>query len=97
MNKKTVFISGSSRGIGKAIALHFAKQQYHVFLNCKTSISELDAVASEISTIPGGSCTKLIGDVSDPVAVKKLFAKVYTLCNHLDVLINNAGISYTGL
>lgn len=97
MNKKNVFISGSSRGIGKAIALYFAKQHYHVFINCKTSISELDDVASEISKIPGGSCTKLIGDISDPAVAKQLFSKVYALCNHLDVLINNAGISYTGL
>lgn len=97
MNKKTVFISGSSRGIGKAIALHFAREQYHVFLNCKTSISALDDVALEISKIQGASCTKLIGDVGNPNSVKQLFSEVYTSCEHLDILINNAGISYTGL
>lgn len=97
INKKTVFISGSSRGIGKAIALHFAKEQYHVFLNCKSSVAELDAVASEISKIPGGSCTKLIGDICNPSTVKELFSNINSLCEHLDVLVNNAGISYTGL
>ena len=97
MNKKTVFISGSSRGIGKAIALHFARQQYHVFLNCNTSISELDCVALEISKFPGASCTKLVGDVGCASSVKQMFSKVYAVCKQLDVLINNAGISYTGL
>ena len=97
MNKKTVFVSGSSRGIGKAIALHFASQQYHVFLNCKSSIAELDTVATEIAKIPNASCTKLIGDISNPSSVKELFSNLYNECKHLDVLVNNAGISYTGL
>ena len=97
MNKKTVFVSGSSRGIGRAIALHFASQQYHVFLNCKSSIAELDTVATEIAKIPNASCTKLIGDISNPSSVKELFSNLYNECKHLDVLVNNAGISYTGL
>ena len=34
MDKKAVLVTGSSRGIGRAIALTFAKNGYHVFLNC---------------------------------------------------------------
>ena len=97
MNKKTVFISGSSRGIGKAIALQFAKEGYHIFLNCNTSTAKLQEVYAQISQIPGASASMLVGDIGNPTIVKQLFQDVYKQCNHLDVLINNAGISYVGL
>ena len=97
MHKKTIFITGSSRGIGKAIALRFATEGYHVFINCKTSIKELEAVASQIESIPNASVSMLIGDVGEASTVKQLAKELYTQCDHLDILINNAGIAYTGL
>ena len=42
--KKYVLVTGASRGIGRAIALAFAKEGYHVFLNCSRSASELEIV-----------------------------------------------------
>ena len=53
MNKKTVLVTGSSRGIGRAIAIAFAKKGYHVFLNCNHSIIEADLLRNEIESIPG--------------------------------------------
>lgn len=97
MNKKTVLVTGSSRGIGRAIALNFAKQGYHVFLNCNTSIVELDKVREEIESMPNGSCDMIIGNVGNPEAVTEMFKKIYKKCDSLDVLVNNAGIAYIGL
>lgn len=97
MKKNTVFVTGSSRGIGRAIALTFAMHHYHVFLNCRRSVSELESVAEEIRSMPGGSCDLLIGDVGNSESVKEMFAEMDSKCDALDVLINNAGIAHIGL
>ena len=97
MDKKTVLVTGSSRGIGRAIALAFAKNGYHVFLNCNHSIIDLERVRAEIESIPGASCDLAIGDVGNADAVAEIFKKIHKHCNGLDVLVNNAGISYIGL
>lgn len=95
--KKNVLVTGASRGIGRAIALTFAKNGYHVFLNCNHSITELEKVRAEIEAIPGASCDMAIGDVGNPEAVGKMFKRIYTSCDALDVLVNNAGIAHIGL
>ena len=97
MNKKTVLITGASRGIGRAIALKFAEYGYHIFLNCSRSVSELEAVRSEIENKPGASCDLFIGDVGDSSFVSEMFSHIYQKCDSLDVLVNNAGIAYIGL
>lgn len=97
MNKKTVLVTGASRGIGRAIALAFAKADYHVFLNCNHSITELDKVRAEIEGLPNGSCDMVIGDVGNSKAVDEMFKKIYKKCDALEVLVNNAGIAHIGL
>ena len=97
MTKKTVLVTGASRGIGRAIALTFAKHDYHVFLNCSRSVKELEAVKSEIEAIPNGSCDLLIGDIGNSEFVSKMFDTIHKKCDALDVLVNNAGIAHIGL
>lgn len=103
MSKKTVFISGSSRGIGKACALHFARNGWHVFLNGRKQSEELLNVCRQIHEEGLGSCEMLPGDVSDPHTVEEIFLHISKSClalkgtPALDVLVNNAGISYLGL
>lgn len=48
MNQKYVLITGASRGIGRACALAFARNHYHVFLNCRHSLDALQEVEQEI-------------------------------------------------
>ena len=97
MNKKYAFVTGASRGIGRAIALTFANAGYHVFINCKHSVSALQSVQEEILSIPGASCDLVIGDVGNVEDVSKMFKKIHAVCPSLDVLVNNAGIAHIGL
>lgn len=87
---KTAVITGSSRGIGKAIAEEFAKNGYHVILNASKSVDELNEAYEEFLS-KGYSCEAVLADVSEYEECKKLFIKAP------DVLVNNAGISHIGL
>ena len=96
MNQKYVLITGASRGIGRACALAFARNHFHVFLNCRHSLDALQEVEQEILAAQG-SCTLLPGNVGDPDEVREMFSVIESHCPGLDVLINNAGISFVGL
>lgn len=87
---KTAVITGSSRGIGKAIAEEFAKNGYLVILNASKSVDELNEAYEEFLS-KGYSCEAVLADVSEYEECKKLFIKAP------DVLVNNAGISHIGL
>ncbi len=95
--RKSILITGASRGIGRSIALLFAGENYHVFLNCRSSIEELKKVKHEIDSMKTGSCSLVPGDVGDSKGVKDVFEQIYNTCSHLDVLVNNAGIAHIGL
>ena len=91
MNKKSILITGSSRGIGRACAKAYAKAGYHVFLNCVHQVERLEELAHEILS-DGGSCTAVPGDVSNPDEVRKIFQIIEKECGGVDILINNAGL-----
>ena len=94
--KKTVLITGSSRGIGKAIALEFAKKQYNIVICSSKSSDELNCTKEEIIKT-GAECISFITDVSDYKAVEDMFHTIRQRFNGVDILINNAGISHIGL
>ena len=96
MKKKTVLVTGSSRGIGRACALTFARAGYHVLLNCRASLGLLEETEQEILSL-GGTCTKLPADVSNPDAVREMFRTIAAQQAEPDVLVNNAGAAYFGL
>lgn len=93
MNKKNACITGASRGIGRAIAIEFARAGYDLTLICKNNIAALDTLAAELTESYNINCTAYRADVSDPNEVKEMFNHI----THPDILINNAGISYVGL
>ena len=97
MKQKYILVTGASRGIGRSIALKFASEGYHVFLNCHKSLDKLQEVQNEILAMPGRSCTMIPGDVGDPDQVRRIFQEIHKTCPSLDVLVNNAGISHIGL
>ncbi len=90
---KYAFITGASRGIGAAIATELAGKGYHLYLSCKNSESRLRQLADSLSKQYNISCTCFIGDIGDYTFVQSCFSSI----QQLDVLINNAGISYIGL
>ena len=96
MSQKNVLITGSSRGIGRACALTFARAGYQVFINCRKSSDEIKTVQTEIQE-NGGNSHILMGDVGNPKDVKNIFSQIEEISSGLDVLINNAGLSYIGL
>ena len=97
MEQKTIFITGASRGIGKNIALLFASRGYHTFLNCSSSVDELKKLRAYITEKYHTPCTLVPGNVGNPDHVRAIYNKIYQECTHLDVLVNNAGISYINL
>ncbi len=92
MNRK-VLITGASRGIGRAIAVSFAKSGDELYITCKNSEKELVALARELEKTCGTKCSPFVCDVSDPEAVRKLFSRI----PEVDILVNNAGIAWMGL
>lgn len=96
MNQKTILITGSSRGIGKAIALKFAHMGYNIIINCAHNEEELNRTKEEIEAcrVP---CLSFLGDMGDYNTVQELFCRIADRYGSIDVLVNNAGISYIGL
>lgn len=97
MIKKNVLITGASRGIGRSTALLFADKGFHVFLNCNKSIEELQKVQQEIEQNHPNCSTIVTGNVGNPEDVRSIFREIYSHCNSLDVLVNNAGVAHIGL
>lgn len=93
---KYVLVTGSSRGIGKAIALAFAKAGYGVIINGRTDSPALKETYKEICSL-SVPCLALPGDVGNADFCSTLFDQIHSEFGSLDVLVNNAGISYIGL
>ncbi len=93
MSRKTAFITGASRGIGAAIATEFAKNGYDIFVTCKNSKETLHSLCKQLADQYKVQATPLIADMGNPVEVDAIFEKI----KEVDVLVNNAGISYVGL
>jgi glucose 1-dehydrogenase len=91
MKGKTVVVTGASSGIGKAIALAFAKQGANVIVNYRSSEKEAFEVAEQIIK-DGGNAIAIQADVSNEDEVLDLFKSVIEKFNTIDVLICNAGI-----
>ena len=87
---KNVFVTGSSRGIGLAIAHKFAKLGANVVLNSRGTISE-DLLA-EFSNY-GVKVVPISGDVSDFADAKRMVNQAIAELGSVDVLVNNAGIT----
>lgn len=93
---KVVLVTGSSRGLGRATALHFGGLGYRVAVHYSSSPGAADAVAEEIRA--AGAEVEVFGaDVSGEDACVKLVKDVQGRFGSLDILVNNAGITRDGL
>ena len=88
---KTAFVTGGSRGIGRAIALDLSKG-FHVVVGYSVSKEKAEDVSEEILSNGGSSSTVQI-DISDSDSVNNAFTSIEKDNSSVDVLINNAGIT----
>lgn len=97
MRRPVALVTGASRGIGKAIALKLAKEGYDLALTCMTNVDQLQEVAKKVIA-NGASCIALKVDSGSWVEVAHLFEHhIQPTFQHLDLVVNNAGIAYVGL
>ena len=92
-NIKYALVTGASRGIGKAIATELAKAGYDLFITCHTNMDKLSELANYLEKEYKIKCNCYAFPIYDEDSVKKMFKDI----PYLDVLVNNAGISYIGL
>lgn len=94
--RKTVLITGASRGIGKAAALRFAREGWQLAITCISRTEELTRVQKTIEAL-GAPCLSFTGNMGNLSDTERLFSAVRQRFGALDVLVNNAGISSVGL
>lgn len=96
MSGKVALVTGSSRGIGRAIALRLAADGCQVVVNYRAGA---DAAAEVVGSIEaaGGTAIAVQADVTDAAAVESLIGQTLEHFGRLDVLVNNAGITRDGL
>lgn len=90
---KIILVTGSSRGIGRSIALEFAKEGGTVIINYNSSEQEAAKVATEIETY-GGKAMIVKCDVSVESEVIQMKNTIVEKLGKIDILVNNAGIAF---
>lgn len=93
---KVAFITGATRGIGRAIALELAKEGYNIALNYRTENEALESLKKEISDM-GVECYPVQGDVSKAEDAERMTKEIIEHFEQIDVLVNNAGITKDNL
>jgi 3-oxoacyl-[acyl-carrier protein] reductase len=93
---KTALVTGSSRGIGRAIALDLARRGARVVVNYRSGAEQAEAVRAEIEAL-GVPALAVAADVGQAAAVETLFARIGEAFGAVDVLVNNAGITRDNL
>ncbi len=93
LKDKVALITGSSRGIGKAIALKFAREGAKIIVNYLDSETKANELVDEIKKI-GSNAIAIKCDVSQEKDVKDMVDKSVKRFGKIDILVNNAGIVY---
>ena len=95
--KKLACVTGASRGIGEAISKIYAKEGYDLLIVSHASKEELSKVRMEIERTYSVKCKDFCADISLEEDVDMIFDWIEEHYKKLDVLVNNAAISYIGL
>jgi 3-oxoacyl-[acyl-carrier protein] reductase len=90
LENKIAVITGGGRGIGRAIAIHFAREGANVAIIARTA-DQLDRVEAEIKHL-GRKARSVTADIADELQVAEAFAHIHDAFGRVDILVNNAGI-----
>ncbi|MGW5669860.1 SDR family NAD(P)-dependent oxidoreductase [Micromonospora sp. NPDC003776] len=90
---RCALVTGSTRGIGRAVAGRLAADGYAVAVHGR----DLGAAEEVAATLPGGPHLAVAGDVADPEQVRALTRTVFARWRRLDALVVNAGVHEAGL
>lgn len=93
IGRPLALVTGASRGIGAAVAAALAGEGFDLILTADRSFDALSLLARQLSGRTGRHVRPVRCDMADPSAVRALFAGL----SSLDLLVNNAGISWVGL
>ena len=91
-----ILITGASRGIGRAVAIEFAKNNHNIIICAKSDLEGLQNTKRLVEN-EGVSCYIGLCDVTNEDSVKEFISDSAKAIGKTDILINNAGISYIGL
>ncbi len=94
MDKKIAIVTGATRGIGKAIAVELLKAGFFTVL-CSKTLKSAASLENELSSFSGSFMIFPL-DVSVEQEVRKLISSIAQKTKRIDVLINNAGVVFTG-
>ena len=92
LDDQTCLVTGSSRGIGRAVAEELGRHGADVVVNYRSSADEAEAVVDAIED-EGGTAIAVQGNVADYDEVEAMCAEVHDTFGSVDVLVNNAGIT----
>jgi 3-oxoacyl-[acyl-carrier protein] reductase len=95
-DKRTIVVTGGSRGIGRAICLEFADESATIYFNYSSSHDAAAATVEEIVRA-GGTAKGIPADIASETAVSTFFQQILSETERVDVLVNNAGITRDNL
>jgi 3-oxoacyl-[acyl-carrier protein] reductase len=92
LSGRVAYVTGSTRGIGNAIARRYAAAGAKVVVNGHSVEGRAASVAAELERDHGTECIGIDADQSRPDAAKAVFAEILRVFGRLDILVNNAGV-----
>ncbi|WP_246002400.1 SDR family NAD(P)-dependent oxidoreductase [Allorhizocola rhizosphaerae] len=93
---RVALVTGSSRGIGRAVARRLAADGYSLVLHGRAQ-GAADEAAKELTTQFGTDVLPVHGDVAEPADIKAIFRQIFERHRRLDALVANAGVHEAGL